>query len=273
MAKSILRFLKSDVELSDVADFFEGVLGDGTITGAGRHKFVLQGADGSKIVFKGDFTVENGVITGGQIKGLTGFLEGEKAFVGTGYDIDYTTFSDTLDEGEAILELLFTVDKAVGSKGDDVIFAIAKTIEGGDGNDTIVGNVRSKTIRGGDGNDLILAGVGNDKLFGEKGHDTFLFNGTNEGVDRIRDFEVRKDKIAFSPGGDFASLGDSVDASEFFVGAAATTADHHIIYDAAKGRLYFDADGTGATPQILMARLDKDLKLTAANFFLDDFFS
>jgi len=273
VAKSILRFVDSDVDVGDVADFIEEVLGDGTIVGGERHKFVLQGEDGSKIVFKGDFTVENGIVTGGEIKGLTAFIDGEKFVVGTGYSIDYSTFSTAREGGEELIQLLFTADKAVGSKESDVIFAVARSIEGGDGNDTILSNFANKTIRAGDGNDLIWAGVGSDKLFGDKGRDTFLFNGTDEGVDRIRDFEVKKDKIAFTPGDDFASFGDSVDAAEFVIGAAATTADHHIIYDDAKGRIYIDADGTGAAPQILIARIDKDLKLTAAHFIVSDFFT
>ena len=63
MAKSILRFLDSDADIFDVSNFIEDVLGDGTIVGGARHKFVLQGEGGSKMVLKGDFTVDNGVVT------------------------------------------------------------------------------------------------------------------------------------------------------------------------------------------------------------------
>ena len=273
MAKSVLRFLDSDVSVSDVTEFVEGVLGDGTLQNAGRHKFVLAGESGDQIVFKGDFTVENGVVTGGTIKGLTAFVDGEKFVVGTGYDLDYQTFLDALADGENVISVVFAADKAFGSKHDDVMFAVAKTLDGGDGDDTIVSSSRSKKILGGDGNDLIFAGLGNDKLFGGNGKDTFIFSHTDEAVDKIRDFEVKKDKIDFSPGDDFAVLGAAVEATEFLVGTGAATADQHIIYDAASGRLYFDVDGSGVEQQVLLARLDKGLKLTAGNFTAEDFFA
>jgi len=273
VARSTLRYFGADVSAGDVSDFIEGVLRDGVFVNGSKRKVELVGPTGDRVVFTGKFEVEDGVVTGGTIKGLKGFAAGQKFMVGTGYDLDFTSFADALAESEAAIALLFTADRAVGSKEDDVMLAVAKSLKGGDGDDIILSNLRDKTIKGEDGDDLIFAGFGSDSLFGGKGRDTFLFGATEEGVDRIRDFEVKKDKIAFQPGEDFGPLGDTVEASEFVIGTAAITADHHIIYDDATGRLSWDADGVGGAAQVELARLDKGLKLTAANFIVEDFFS
>lgn len=273
VARSTLRFPGADITTSDVSDFIEGVLRDGAFANGSKRKVELVGPSGDRVVFKGKFDVEGGVVMGGTIKGMTGFVAGQKFMVGTGYDLDFTTFADALADSEAAIALLFTVDRAVGSKRDDVMLAVAKSLKGGDGDDIILSNLRDKTIKGEDGDDLIFAGFGSDSLFGGKGRDTFLFGAPEEGVDRIHDFEVKKDKIAFQPSEGFEPLGDTIEASEFVIGTAAATADQHIIYDDKSGRLFWDEDGVGGAAQVELARLDKGLKLTSANFIVEDFFS
>lgn len=271
MAKSTLRFFGADVAVGDIGDFFEDLNENGAFVNASKHKVVLEGL-GSKILLKGDFDVENGVVTGGTIRAFTAFVGGERLMKASGYKLDFSELADSLGQNESFLQLMFTADRAIGSKGDDTIFAVAKSIKSGDGDDFIVSSFRNKTIKAGDGDDTIIAGLGNDNLHGGKGRDVFVFQTPLDGVDRIRDFEVRKDKIAFAPNG-FDPLGDTVDAAEFVIGPAATTADHRIIYDDATGRLYWDEDGVGGAAQVALARLDKDLKLTTASFIVEDFFT
>jgi hypothetical protein len=43
-------------------------------------------------------------------------------------------------------------------------------------------------------------------------------------------------------------------------------AEDRIIYDAAKGALYYDKDGAGGSAQVQFAKIDKHLKLTAFDF-------
>jgi hypothetical protein len=45
---------------------------------------------------------------------------------------------------------------------------------GGDGNDTIIGSLRSETLSGGEGDDLLDAGAGNDQIWGHAGNDTLI---------------------------------------------------------------------------------------------------
>ncbi|HEX8257601.1 MAG TPA: hypothetical protein VF589_08195, partial [Allosphingosinicella sp.] len=49
-------------------------------------------------------------------------------------------------------------------------------------------------------------------------------------------------------------------------GAAAADANDRIIYNAANGSLYYDADGSGAAAQILFARVTAGTSLSYADF-------
>ena len=81
--------------------------------------------------------------------------------------------------------------------GDDTIDAsglqanaIALTLNGGDGNDILIGSPGNDLINGGRGNDVALMGAGDDTFVwnpgdgsdtveGQGGYDTMLFNGAN----------------------------------------------------------------------------------------------
>jgi Ca2+-binding RTX toxin-like protein len=99
----------------------------------------------------------------------------------------------TIAHADAALDRL-TVS---GGAGDDVIDAgslrsgqIGLTLNGGAGNDTIIGSHGDDTVIGGQGNDVALLGDGNDLFIwnpgdasdtvdGQAGLDTLLFNGSN----------------------------------------------------------------------------------------------
>jgi Ca2+-binding RTX toxin-like protein len=75
--------------------------------------------------------------------------------------------------------------------GDDTVDASGLTagliqlaVDGGAGNDTIVGSQGADSLLGGDGNDLITGGKGNDALIGGAGDDTFVWN-PGDGSDTI----------------------------------------------------------------------------------------
>ena len=67
----------------------------------------------------------------------------------------------------------------------------------------------------------------------------------------------------------FAGVGTAgaLAASRFHEGTAATNGSEHIIYDEATGKLYYDADGNGSTPQVqFRALLSNHAHLTNADF-------
>jgi len=59
-----------------------------------------------------------------------------------------------------------------------------------------------------------------------------------------------------------ADLGPVLTAAQFATGTAATTAAQRVIYNAATGDLYFDADGTGSAATVLIATLTNQAVLT-----------
>ena len=70
-----------------------------------------------------------------------------------------------------------------GAGGNDTIDASALlatsaqlTIDGGAGNDTIIGGQGADTLIGGDGNDVVTGGRGDDVAFLGAGNDTFIWN-------------------------------------------------------------------------------------------------
>lgn len=78
---------------------------------------------------------------------------------------------------ETISGAAFFNTQIIGTAGDDLMDFRALTlqnianIDGGDGNDSMIGNAGDNTLSGGDGDDFIDGGIGNDTLDGGKGHD------------------------------------------------------------------------------------------------------
>jgi hypothetical protein len=83
---------------------------------------------------------------------------------------------------------LFTLS---GGLGDDFITGYG-TLNGNEGNDTLIGGSEAQTINGGDGDDLIRGGGGGDALNGDAGEDTFLadFDNVLDTYDGGADFDT-----------------------------------------------------------------------------------
>lgn len=85
-------------------------------------------------------------------------------------------------------DLAFTAALTVNAgDGNDNLnlsgWALASTVNGGIGNDTITGGSNADVIDGGDGNDTITGGLGNDTLFGGIGNDSIAAGGGDDFVD------------------------------------------------------------------------------------------
>jgi Ca2+-binding RTX toxin-like protein len=136
-------------------------------------------------------------------------------------------------------------------------------LNGGDGNDTLK-NESSY------GNVTLTGGAGNDTLTGGGGADKFFFNNFSEGIDTITNFTVASDIIDISAAGFGGGLvAGALDASQFFVGTAASDANDLFIYDNTTGALYFDQDGNNAGfTQVEIVGLASGLSLSANDFVI-----
>jgi Ca2+-binding RTX toxin-like protein len=115
-----------------------------------------------------------------------------------------------------------------------------KNVDGGGGDDTIVGSNFADDLRGGAGNDTLNGGGGSDLLAGGKGADTFVY-GPAGGADTVTDLQFQSNK-AVTPGKD-----DLIDLSGW--GFSDYTADVHAKMSQAGKNVVIDFGG-GNTLQI-----------------------
>lgn len=167
---------------------------------------------------------------------------------GGGRDVIYASVSYTLTDGQDV--------EALSGNG----FATnAVDLTGNSLDNVIYGNYGANTING---------GVGRDILYGYGGADKFAF--TTELVagkaDLIGDFTHNVDKILLDDAiFDGLSTG-ALSAASFRAGGAALDADDRVMYNAANGTLWFDADGNGAGAAVHVATLTTLPTVTATDF-------
>ena len=103
-------------------------------------------------------------------------------------------------------------------------------------------------------------------LLGGGGADRFDFTASlgSGNVESLADFQAGTDRIGLSSA--VFAVGTTLDANEFVVGSAATTADQRVVYNQSIGQLFFDADGNGAGAAVLFALVVPGTALTTASF-------
>jgi serralysin len=118
---------------------------------------------------------------------------------------------------------------------------------------------------------IVSGGGGRDVLSGGTGRDIFLFDvaASAANADTVTDFATADDVIALDDAC-YAAVGGpgALAATAFWTGSAAHDANDRIIYNAASGALYYDADGTGAGAQVQIATLSAGLSLAGTNFLV-----
>ncbi len=77
----------------------------------------------------------------------------------------------------AINGLLSSFANLNGGSGDDTLIGneFANVLNGNDGNDTLIGGAGNDTLNGGGGNDILDGGAGNDSLIGGLSNDIYVF--------------------------------------------------------------------------------------------------
>jgi Ca2+-binding RTX toxin-like protein len=189
-------------------------------------------------------------------------------YANEGIDLAISTITFELSGNAGNVErLTLSGTAAINGKGN----GLDNVITGNSGDNLLQGQAGKDTLFGGNGNDILSGGVGSDRLSGGAGSDAFRFAGGNPTageIDVVRDFVHGTDHIEFEYYY-FAALGSGeFDPAKFVAGTKALTADQHLIYNQAKGLLYYDADGSGAGDKIAIAQFIGNPVLDASDIVM-----
>ena len=141
-------------------------------------------------------------------------INDDEFFSGAGRDtIEGKAGNDTIaaEDGNDIVRGNMGRDSLMGGTGDDSVIGGegSDRIFGNKGHDLLKGDAGDDTISGGDGRDSITGGAGDDQLAGGSKNDQadHFFFGSNDGEDRILDFDNGSDMLIITSGADqFADL-------------------------------------------------------------------
>jgi Ca2+-binding RTX toxin-like protein len=209
----------------------------------------LYGDDGDDIIFgKGG---SDDIFGGAGNDKLSGGTGADRIDGGAG--IDTVSYEDSL--GAISIDLQTGLGSGNAAQGD-----VVTTVENATGsafNDTLIGDGAANRLTG---------AHGADTMTGAAGADVFVFDTILDSADVITDFVHGTDRVELDQS-IFTALGlSTLDPGAFTTGAA-TTADQHILYDAATGNLSYDADGSGAGAAIVFAKLQNlPATITSADF-------
>ena len=290
-----------NVELGGGSDRYDGRQGliDGSVYGEGGDDILrggveddfMSGGQGLDTLFgnAGDDVLfgenDNDILRGGDgddilLGGLgTSDPDGDDTLIGgNGADTMYGGGgSDRYvvnDLGDVVVESnvagVDTVDTSV-SFSLTGLFVEFVNLTGAD-NISATGNSLANTISGNGGANTIAAKGGADTLTGGAGADTFVFDTglSAANVDLITDFRT-VDTIQLAKSVFSAIAGSGVlTAAQFKANAAgaATDSDDRIVYDINDGRLFYDADGSGAGAKVQFAVLSGAPTISSADFLI-----
>jgi Ca2+-binding RTX toxin-like protein len=199
---------------------------------------------------------------------------------GTGNDIYAVDSSnDVISEATTVATEIDSVSSSVtwtlGANLERLTLTGSGTING-TGNslaNTITGNTGNNSLSGSSGNDTLNGGAGNDILNGGTGLDTFRFSSAlaSSNVDTIGSFVAADDAVQLENSVFLKLTTTGALSSSFFrANATGTAADSndYIIYETDTGKLFYDADGSGAGAAVLIATLTGAPVIGSVDFFV-----
>lgn len=238
------------------------IVNTGDITSSKYGIYRLAGTDTFKVTNSGTINAVTAFLSSGDAVDMltnTGRINGN-VFLGGEDDLYFGSggsVKGNVDAGDGN-------DILRGGNSRDIFF-------GGNGDDDMSGGKAIDALIGQDGADTLEGGLGKDILAGGANGDSFIFNTklnklTN--VDTIVDFFAPQDVIHLEKA-IFKKLGAGVLSNTMFkVGAQAADANDYIVYDRAKGALFYDADGNGAGAQIQFATLSSKPLISSLDFLV-----
>lgn len=233
--------------------------------------FIIQGADPGDLL--GDSVSSAGDVDG---DGFDDLIVGAPGVDIGRFDIGAAYVIFGCAPGEAVERIGSAADQAIrggafddtlsGRGGDDLLV-------GSGGDDLLTGDAGKDTLLGGEGNDRLVMTSGGDLLTGGGGQDSFALTDDGSNADRAvitgfingADlFEIDADDFGggLTPG--------SLDPDAFLANTTggAEDAEDRFIYDTTNGKLFYDADGSGAGESVLIARLVDAPAIGAADFIV-----
>jgi Ca2+-binding RTX toxin-like protein len=267
-------------------DTINGFAGNDTINGGGAGNDRINGGDGNDLLFGGENPPapedSQDTLDGGLGNDTFDISNPQFTSVGLvlidagGVDTVIAT-SWTLGEGFENLTLRVSQNESgsgIGNALDNVIqvnttASYTYTLEGRDGNDTLVGGAGTEWLFGGAGDDWLDPGPDwfeRNEMTGGTGTDHFVFRAPPKDAvsfaNIVHDFNPSVDELVFDNNG-FAAIGGAGDFApgdaRFLAAPGATsgqTASHRLVYNTSTGHLYYDADGSGAGGSVRVAELD-----------------
>jgi Ca2+-binding RTX toxin-like protein len=237
-----------------------GNSGANTLTGLGGNDSLVGGTGADRMLGGGGndtYSIDN-----------LGDVVSEQTVVGTddgGTDTVLSTITHTLATGFENLTLTGTAN--TNGTGN----ASANTILGSDRANVLSGLDGNDSITGGAGADTLIGGAGNDWLTGGTDADRFVFNSLSSS-DTIATFVSKSDTLAFDNSVLTAvkdvDFNGKVDLGQFVIGTAAADADDVLIYDQSAGKLYYDADGSGAGSRVQLASFEANLAISLTDLIV-----
>jgi predicted outer membrane repeat protein len=135
--------------------------------------------------------------------------------------------------------------------------------------DTGINSLNTSSVNTLNKNEIIV-GNSNDTLTGTANNDRFIFNDLDGGTVEIADFDPVNDELVILASSFGGGLEPGALPSDRFVkGTSASDANDRFIYARSQGSLYFDSDGSGALPPVLMAIFNDRASLTNADIVID----
>lgn len=204
---------------------------------------------------------------------LNGGLGADRMEGGLGNDLYYVD-----NAGDRVTET------STGGMADTVYAGVSHTLAAyveklyasGSSSITLTGNSLANSIKGNAGANKLNGLTGKDTLYGGAGRDIFQFTtkASSANIDKIVDYNVAYDSIQLDNkyftklGAGSATSPKKLASSAFWGGTKAHDANDRLIYDKSKGYLYYDADGTGSSKQVLIATFSNKAALKYSEFYV-----
>lgn len=202
-------------------DVLSGGIGDDTVSGQNGADSI-SGNDGADVLGggDGDDSLDGGVgydsLDGGDgadtLNGGAGYDVADYSNDNVGVYVNFTT--GVANNGQAQGDQFVSVEDAEGGEGDDTIIGDGtyNYLYGNAGNDSLMGEAGGDIVDGGDGNDFLDGGDDIDFVWGGAGDDTVSGGGGN-------------DELWGGSGADFLDGGTGVDFADYSDAAGSVTID------------------------------------------------